>query len=125
VPAHHRVQLGQVGAGARDLVQDRRGAGQEQLARGVSATRRVVRSSSGVPSSASSRQLALAWLLAQGPDVVPIPGTRRLDRLAENVAAAQARLGADDLRRLEQAVPRSAWSGDRRSFAVPVTTRSP
>jgi aryl-alcohol dehydrogenase-like predicted oxidoreductase len=69
-------------------------------------------------------QLALAWLLAQGPDVVPIPGTRRLDRLAENVAAAQVRLGADDLRRLEQAVPRSAWSGDRRSFAVPVTTRS-
>ena len=69
-------------------------------------------------------QLALAWLLAQGPDVVPIPGTRRLDRLAENVAAAQVRLGADDLRRLEEAVPRSAWSGDRRSFAVPVTTRS-
>ena len=69
-------------------------------------------------------QLALAWLLAQGPDVVPIPGTRRQDRLAENVAAAQVRLGADDLRRLEEAVPRSAWSGDRRSFAVPVTTRS-
>jgi len=69
-------------------------------------------------------QLALAWLLAQGPDVVPIPGTRRLDRLAENVAAAQVRLAADDLRRLEQAVPRSAWSGDRRSFAVPVTTRA-
>jgi aryl-alcohol dehydrogenase-like predicted oxidoreductase len=57
--------------------------------------------------------------------VVPIPGTRRLDRLAENVAAAQVRLGAGDLRRLEEAVPRSAWSGDRRSFAVPVTTRSP
>ena len=56
--------------------------------------------------------------------MVPIPGTRRLDRVAENVAAAQVRLGADDLRRLEEAVPRSAWSGDRRSFAVPVTTRS-
>jgi aryl-alcohol dehydrogenase-like predicted oxidoreductase len=69
-------------------------------------------------------QLALAWLLAQGQDVVPIPGTRRPDRLAENVAAAQVRLSADDLRRLERAVPRSAWSGDRRSFAVPVTTRA-
>jgi aryl-alcohol dehydrogenase-like predicted oxidoreductase len=69
-------------------------------------------------------QLALAWLLAQGPDVVPIPGTRRPDRLAENVAAAQLRLSPDDLRRLEAAVPRSAWSGDRRSFAVPVTTRA-
>jgi aryl-alcohol dehydrogenase-like predicted oxidoreductase len=57
--------------------------------------------------------------------VVPIPGIRRLDRLAQNVAAAQVRLGADDLRRLEEAVPRSAWSGDRRSFAAGVTTRSP
>ena len=70
-------------------------------------------------------QLALAWLLAQGDDVVPIPGTRRADRVAENVAAAQVQLSPDDLRRLEDAVPRSAWSGDRRSFAVPVTTRSP
>ncbi len=68
-------------------------------------------------------QLALAWLLAQGDDVVPIPGTRRADRIAENVAAAQVQLSPDDLRRLEDAVPRSAWSGDRRSFAVPVTTR--
>jgi len=70
-------------------------------------------------------QLALAWLLARGDDVVPIPGTRRADRVAENVAAAQVQLSPDDLRRLEDAVPRSAWSGDRRSFAVPVTTRSP
>jgi aryl-alcohol dehydrogenase-like predicted oxidoreductase len=68
-------------------------------------------------------QLALAWLLAQGPDVVPIPGTRHAGRLAENVAAAQVRLGPADLERLERAVPRSAWSGDRRSFAVPATTR--
>jgi aryl-alcohol dehydrogenase-like predicted oxidoreductase len=68
-------------------------------------------------------QLALAWLLAQGPDVVPIPGTRRPDRIAENVAAADTVLSPDDLRRLEDAVPRSAWAGDRRSFAVPVTTR--
>jgi aryl-alcohol dehydrogenase-like predicted oxidoreductase len=68
-------------------------------------------------------QLALAWLLAQGPDVVPIPGTRRLDQLAENVAAADVHLRPDDLRRLDDAVPRSAWAGDRRSFAVPVSER--
>jgi aryl-alcohol dehydrogenase-like predicted oxidoreductase len=68
-------------------------------------------------------QLALAWLLAQGPDVVPIPGTRRVDQLAENVAAADLELGADDLRRLDDTVPRSAWAGDRRSFAVPVSER--
>lgn len=68
-------------------------------------------------------QLALAWLLAQGPDIVPIPGTRRPERIAENVAAAVAELSPDELRRLEDAVPRSAWAGDRRSFAVPVTAR--
>ncbi len=72
----------------------------------------------------TSGQLALAWLLAQGPDVVPIPGTRRLDRIAENVAAADVELSPADLRRLEDAVPRSAWAGDRQSFAVPVTTRN-
>ena len=68
-------------------------------------------------------QLALAWLLAQGPDVVPIPGSRRPDRIAENAAAAGVRLSADDLDRLAQALPRSAWAGDRHSFAAPVTTR--
>jgi aryl-alcohol dehydrogenase-like predicted oxidoreductase len=69
-------------------------------------------------------QLALAWLLAQGPDVVPIPGTRRPDRLEENVAAAGIRLSTPDLARLEDLAPRSGWSGDRQSFAVPVTARS-
>ena len=69
-------------------------------------------------------QLALAWLLAQGPDVVPIPGTRRPDRITENAAAAAIELGPADLRRVEAAVPRASWSGDRRSYAVPVTTRS-
>ncbi|NJC74081.1 aldo/keto reductase [Planosporangium thailandense] len=69
-------------------------------------------------------QLALAWLLEQGPDVVPIPGTRRLDRVDENIAAAGVRLTNADLSRLEEVVPRSGWSGDRQSFAVPVKARS-
>jgi aryl-alcohol dehydrogenase-like predicted oxidoreductase len=68
-------------------------------------------------------QLALAWLLAQGPDVVPIPGSRHADRIAENAGAAAVRLGPADLRRLEEAVPRAAWSGDRTSFAAAVTAR--
>lgn len=69
-------------------------------------------------------QLALAWLLAQGPDVIPIPGTRRPDRIAENVAAADLELSDTDLRRLDDAVPRSSRAGDRHSFAVPATRRS-
>lgn len=66
----------------------------------------------------SSGQLALAWLLAQGDDVVPIPGTRNADRLAENAAAADLVLTAAELDRLETAVPRGAWAGDRNSFAA-------
>jgi len=69
-------------------------------------------------------QLALAWLLAQGPDVVPIPGTRRPDRLIENAAATDVRLSPADLQRLDEALPSAGWYGDRHSFAVPVTSRT-
>ena len=68
-------------------------------------------------------QLALAWLLAQGPDVVPLPGSRNPDRVAENAAAANIKLTDADLRRIEEAAPYGGWAGDRTSFAVPVTGR--
>src|SRR4051794_28907917 len=58
-------------------------------------------------------QLALAWVLAQGPDVVPIPGTKRVKYLEENVAAADVDLSDDELKALEEAVPRDAVVGDR------------
>ncbi|MSW69632.1 MAG: aldo/keto reductase [Actinobacteria bacterium] len=58
-------------------------------------------------------QLALAWVLAQGDDVVPIPGTKRVRYLEENVGAADVELTADDLASLEQAVPRDAVVGQR------------
>jgi len=69
-------------------------------------------------------QLALAWLLARGPDVVPIPGTRNKARVVENAAAAGIVLSPQDIEALEAAAPRAAWSGDRRSFAARGTTRS-
>jgi aryl-alcohol dehydrogenase-like predicted oxidoreductase len=69
-------------------------------------------------------QLALAWLLAQGPDVVAIPGTRRPARLAENAAAADVQLTAADLEQLEAVAPRAAWAGDRQSFAAHGTIRT-
>jgi aryl-alcohol dehydrogenase-like predicted oxidoreductase len=71
----------------------------------------------------SAGQLALAWLLAQGPDVVPIPGTRSPDRLADNARAGEIRLGPADLRGLDELLRDGDWAGDRRSFAVPVTAR--
>jgi aryl-alcohol dehydrogenase-like predicted oxidoreductase len=63
--------------------------------------------------SVTPAQLALAWVLAQGDDMVPIPGTRRIVHLEENVAAIDLGLTADDLARLEEAVPRGSASGDR------------
>ena len=54
---------------------------------------------------ATPGQVALAWLLAQGDDVVPIPGTKRVRYLEENAAAAAVELTADDRRQLEQSVP--------------------
>jgi aryl-alcohol dehydrogenase-like predicted oxidoreductase len=58
-------------------------------------------------------QLALAWVHAQGEDVVPIPGTKRRRYLEENVAALDVELSADDLRRLDDAFPPGAAAGDR------------
>jgi aryl-alcohol dehydrogenase-like predicted oxidoreductase len=69
-------------------------------------------------------QLALAWLTAQGPDVVPIPGSRSRARVAENAAAGDLALTADDLAALERAAPRESWRGDRRSFAAHGTERT-
>jgi aryl-alcohol dehydrogenase-like predicted oxidoreductase len=54
-------------------------------------------------------QLALAWLLAQGSDIVPIPGTRKPERLAENAAAADVELSASDLARIEEILPEGAY----------------
>jgi aryl-alcohol dehydrogenase-like predicted oxidoreductase len=58
-------------------------------------------------------QLALAWVLAQGDDVAPIPGTKRVRYLEENVGAVDVELSADDLAALEAAIPRDAVAGDR------------
>src|SRR6476469_4432588 len=58
-------------------------------------------------------QLALAWVLAQGADVAPIPGTKRVKYLEENVGALEVQLTADDLAALDAAVPRDAVAGPR------------
>jgi aryl-alcohol dehydrogenase-like predicted oxidoreductase len=58
-------------------------------------------------------QLALAWVLAQGDDIVPIPGTKRRRYLEENVAALELQLSADDLQRLAEAFPQGIASGLR------------
>ena len=61
----------------------------------------------------TAAQLALAWVLAQGETLVPIPGTRRIRTLEENAAAADLVLTADDLARIEAVFPKGAASGHR------------
>lgn len=58
-------------------------------------------------------QLALAWVLAQGDDVVPIPGTKRVKYLEENAGGAEVELSADDLRRIDEVFPVGAAAGTR------------
>jgi aryl-alcohol dehydrogenase-like predicted oxidoreductase len=58
-------------------------------------------------------QVALAWLLAQGADIVPIPGTKRIERVDENLAALEIRLSAGEVERLSAALPPGAAAGTR------------
>jgi aryl-alcohol dehydrogenase-like predicted oxidoreductase len=58
-------------------------------------------------------QLALAWLLAQGEDIIPIPGTKRRSYLDENAGALQVKLSAEDLQRIDEVAPHGAASGAR------------
>jgi aryl-alcohol dehydrogenase-like predicted oxidoreductase len=63
--------------------------------------------------NATTAQIALAWLLAQKPWIVPIPGTRRLERLEENLGAAEVELTPGDLREIEAAAQQVDIQGDR------------
>ena len=58
-------------------------------------------------------QLAIAWVLAQGAHIVPIPGTRKIERLEENLGALDVALSDEDLSAIEEASPADAVSGTR------------
>jgi len=62
---------------------------------------------------ATAAQVAIAWLLHKGPDIVPIPGTKKRERLAENVGAADLSLGADDMAGLDAALAPDQIAGPR------------
>ena len=67
----------------------------------------------GEQKKATPAQIALAWLLAQKPWIVPIPGTTKLHRLEENIGAASLKLTADDLSRIEDAASKITVQGNR------------
>ncbi|MDQ3258590.1 MAG: aldo/keto reductase, partial [Acidobacteriota bacterium] len=58
-------------------------------------------------------QLALAWVLAQGSDIVPIPGTKRRKYLEENVGAIKVEITPEELKRIDEVAPRGAAAGTR------------
>jgi aryl-alcohol dehydrogenase-like predicted oxidoreductase len=62
---------------------------------------------------ATSAQIALAWLLAQRPYIVPIPGTTKIHRVEENIKAARIDLTADELRKINEAASRITPAGER------------
>jgi aryl-alcohol dehydrogenase-like predicted oxidoreductase len=68
--------------------------------------------------SATSAQIALAWLLTQKPWIVPIPGTAKLQRLEENIGAVTVELTPDDLRELDAATAKIPVHGDRYPAAL-------
>ena len=69
----------------------------------------------------TASQLALAWVLAQGNDLVPIPGTKRVKYLEENVGALAVQLSADELRHLDEMLPLGAAAGQRYPEAMMAT----
>jgi aryl-alcohol dehydrogenase-like predicted oxidoreductase len=72
---------------------------------------------------ATPAQIALAWLLAQKPWIVPIPGTTKLNRIEENLAAASIELTPDDLRSIDAAASQITVAGDRYPQAEADLTR--
>ncbi|WP_404404513.1 aldo/keto reductase [Pelagibacterium halotolerans] len=67
----------------------------------------------------SLSQLALVWLLAQGDDIVPIPGTRRSERLKDNLQAAELSLTPDDLARIAEILPNGAFGSRYEEYMLP------
>ena len=72
----------------------------------------------GGEKQATPAQIALAWLLAQKPWIVPIPGSRKLERLEENLGAVNVELTADDLAQIESALAKLTIEGDRYPAAL-------
>jgi aryl-alcohol dehydrogenase-like predicted oxidoreductase len=83
----------------------------ENLASNLALVERVRRLAD--EKGATPAQLAIAWLLAQGDDIVPIPGTKRRRYLEENLGALELRLGPEDLAAIDEVAPPDAVAGDR------------
>jgi aryl-alcohol dehydrogenase-like predicted oxidoreductase len=100
---------------AADIAGDRRGQHPRFMAENLGRNRTLVERIEVIAreKSCTPAQLVLAWLLAQGPDIVPIPGTKHRERLAENLGALAVRLSSADVARISSTVPPGAAAGLR------------
>jgi aryl-alcohol dehydrogenase-like predicted oxidoreductase len=100
---------------AADIAGDRRGQHPRFMAENLGQNRALVERIEAIAreKTCTPAQLVLAWLLAQGPDIVPIPGTKRRERFAENLGALAVRLSPADVARISAAVPPGAAAGLR------------
>ena len=94
---------------------DRRGVHPRYQGENFEHNRRLVEKIEAIADEkkCKSSQLVLAWLLAQGTDIVPIPGTKRKERLDENLGALEVKLTPEDVARLSVAIPPGAAAGLR------------
>ncbi|GLZ39278.1 aldo/keto reductase [Actinokineospora sp. NBRC 105648] len=109
-----RVAADHIGAGDMRASMPRFSADNFDRNRAIVAALESLAAERGV----TAGQLALAWVQAQGADVVPIPGTKRRTYLAENVAAATIELSEEDVAAVESAAPASAFAGERYTPAM-------
>lgn len=98
-----------------DVANDRRRDHPRFAAENLDRNRKLVATleAMAIAKGCTPGQVALAWVLAQGPDVVAIPGTKRVARVSENIAAQNVILSAAELAQLSQAFPRGAAAGTR------------
>jgi aryl-alcohol dehydrogenase-like predicted oxidoreductase len=114
-PLGRGLLTGKIDAAPRFESGDTRGRHPRFLAENLAHNRTLVERIAAIATEkgCTPAQLVLAWLLAQGPDLVPIPGTKHQERLDENLGALETRLSAQEVARISAAVPPGAAAGAR------------
>jgi aryl-alcohol dehydrogenase-like predicted oxidoreductase len=110
---------------AEDVANDRRADHPRFKGDNLSKNRQLVKAIEAIAAKkgATPAQVALAWVLAQGDDIIPIPGTKRKDRLEENLGTLAVKLSKDEVAELSNAFPVGAAAGTRYPEGQMKTTR--
>ena len=114
-PLGRGILTGSTKSAAEITKDDRRGIHPRYQGENFEHNRKLVEKIEAIAAEkkCKSSQLVLAWLLAQGTDIIPIPGTKRKERVDENLGALEVRLSADDVARISAAIPPGSAAGLR------------